>query len=90
MINIEKEFYSEIEKKFDHNKSVAYHLVQMGCIDTYQMERYLICSEFKAITDRNISEGKQKGTIQAFKDLAAKYNKSYGSIAYIINAYIKV
>lgn len=83
-MNIKNEFYSKVGQQFNQGVQIAQHLLEMGCINSYQMEQYLIRYDFKAITDKNIQEGKRKGTRAAFEFLAEKYNKSSKAIEYII------
>lgn len=78
MMNIEKDFYTRIEEQFGDCKTVAYHLGEVGAIDTRRMEQYLIKDEFK----RMRAEGMK--IYKIYSILAEKYNKVSDSIKYIV------
>lgn len=82
MINIEKEFYERVNKKFGECSSVVYKLVEDGAFGMNQMERYLIKAEYRDFVNK---ERKNKTLMGFYADLAEKYNKSDDSIWYIIH-----
>lgn len=79
-MNIEKEFYEQIEKRYGECKSVAYHLTQKCGLSVMLMERYLIRNEFDTLNE----SGKKLPKMEIYAMLGEKYSKSIDAIIYII------